>query len=87
LADWWSATVRGTGVKLYIGLAVYQLGSSPEWPAAEVYNQMRYNRRNPEIRGVALYSSRHLFEKRNKTKQYGISLILNRCWQVPAVRP
>lgn len=87
LADWWSNTVRGTGVKLYIGLAIYRLGATPDWGAAEIYNQMRYNRRNPEIRGVALYSYRHLFENRNQTKRRGVSLILDRCWQLPARRP
>ena len=36
LAKWWSETVRGTGVRLYIGQAVYQADS---WGLEELYRQ------------------------------------------------
>ena len=51
LVDFWSRTVTGTPVKLYIGLAPYRLGS-PGWREHEVANQLRYNQWHPNIKGA-----------------------------------
>ncbi len=56
LTDWWVQQVRGTRVKLYIGMAPYRIGENPQWDnPAELVNQLRYNNRYPEISGQVLY--------------------------------
>ena len=63
LVDWWSATVRGTKVKLYIGIGAYNGG---RWQSNELINQMRYNRMHPEVSGAAFFSFRSFFgQERN----------------------
>ncbi|MEG2597491.1 MAG: family 10 glycosylhydrolase, partial [Oscillospiraceae bacterium] len=55
LANWWADTVRGTGVKLYMGIADYKAGntskSSPWYGTAAVQDQMALNQTIPEISG------------------------------------
>lgn len=58
LVDWWCAAVRGTGVKLYIGMGAYR---AAEWGRSELVNQMRFNRMRPEVAGAAFFSFRSLF--------------------------
>ena len=84
LASWWSSAVRGTPVELYIGHALYRIGSSPEWHLMEVPNQLSYDQLYPEIRGEVLYSYHHLLERKNKVKAGSIDLILRRFWRNPA---
>ena len=84
LVSWWSAAVRGTGVDLYIGHALYRIGSSPDWNADEVPNQIRYNQLYPEVKGEILYSCRHLFDRKNPQKARAVETILNRFWRYPA---
>lgn len=60
LTDWWCATVRGTGVRLYIGMGVYR---AAEWAPRELVDQMRWNRTRPEVDGAAFFSCRSLFDR------------------------
>jgi len=59
LLDWWCQVVRGTGVKLYIGHALYQCGK-PGWGPDELSSQIRLVRSRPEASGSALFSSHYL---------------------------
>lgn len=60
LSDWWSDVVRGTDVKLYIGMAAYRADdknpSSPWYGTDEIRRQVQRNRQNPEIAGSIMYS-------------------------------
>ena len=60
LVDWWCSVVRGTGVKLYIGMGAYR-ANSPGWNNRELVNQMRFNRMKPEVSGAMFFSYRSLF--------------------------
>ncbi|OPL08199.1 MAG: hypothetical protein AVO33_01455 [delta proteobacterium ML8_F1] len=54
LVDWWSEVVRDTGVKLYIGLADYKVGSTATGPWSteeEIVRQLAYNETKPEVTG------------------------------------
>lgn len=55
LADWWRDVVKGTGVRLYIGLASYKAmdadSESPWYGTTELLNQMNYNAMMPGIDG------------------------------------
>ena len=81
LTDWWCATVRGTGVKLYTGNAVYQLGKKG-WQVNELYYQLRYNRSKPEISGAILFSYRSIAAPENKTILQGGRITLQRLWSI-----
>lgn len=55
LANWWADTVRGTGVRLYMGMADYKAGNSSEaspWHGiTAIENQIALNATIPEITG------------------------------------
>lgn len=55
LAHWWADTVRGTNVKLYIGMADYRAGdpnaSSPWHGITAIQNEIALNQTIPEIAG------------------------------------
>ncbi len=77
LADWWSATARGTRTKLYIGHAPSRLGTTAEWSNPnEIFNQFRYNSRRPEIGGSALFSYRSIFSPSNTVMKQGSAKIV-----------
>ena len=87
LADWWSATVRGTRTKLFIGHAVNRLGASRQWSAPELANQLRYNCRRPEISGSVFFSYRHVFFPANRVQRGGVVYVLKNYWNRRAAMP
>ena len=87
LADWWSDTVRGTRTKLFIGHAVSRLGSSRQWSAPELANQLRYNSRRPEISGSVFFSYRHVFSPANRVQRDGVVFVLRNYWKKRAAMP
>ena len=60
LVDWWCATGKGTGVRLYIGLAPYRLGAA-EWSSRELADQLRYNSNKSEVSGNVMFSYSKVF--------------------------
>ena len=87
LADWWSATVRGTTVKLFIGHAVNRLGSTGKWRAPELANQLRYNSGKKEISGSVCFSYRHVFTPSNPEQRNGVNYVLKNFWRSRAAMP
>lgn len=57
IVNWWADTVRGTGVKLYIGMADYRAGNSdaasPWHGVKAVRAQLALNKTIPEVSGEA----------------------------------
>ncbi len=55
LLSWWAGVVRGTDVKLYIGMGDYRMvgakSGSPWYGLEEIRRQMVLNRRTPEVAG------------------------------------
>ena len=76
LTDWWSNTVRGTRVKLYIGLAPYRLGA-PGWGTRELADQLKYNSSKPEVAGNVMFSYSKIFFPRTKAARSGIQQALS----------
>lgn len=70
LVSWWCSVVRGTGVKLYIGVGAYNGG---KWRAGELVDQVRYNRMQPEVSGAAFFSFRSFF---GSTRSRGTAALL-----------
>ncbi|MEN3262753.1 glycoside hydrolase family 10 protein [Sodalis endosymbiont of Spalangia cameroni] len=68
LANWWSEVVRPTHTKLYIGVALYKIGSptkvEPDWGVeggvAELKKQLDINDALPEVNGTILFSEAYL---------------------------
>ena len=87
LVDWWSAAVRGTGTKLFIGHAVSRLGSNRRWDALELANQLRYNNRHPEISGSVFFSYRHVFAPANRAQRAGVAHVLKNYWNTGTPLP
>ncbi|MFC0598665.1 glycoside hydrolase family 10 protein [Streptomyces palmae] len=68
LVPWWAETVRGTGVHLYIGEALYKAGD-PAQPAAwqdpaELSRHLTFDRGFPEVRGNVWFSAEEVVQDR-----------------------
>ena len=74
LFNWWCDVVRHTGVKLYIGHALYRFGT-PGWSADEVVQQLKMVRSRPEASGSVLFSCRHLIAPGNAAFRNGVRRI------------
>ncbi len=60
LVPWWAEAVRGTDVDLYIGQALYRVGTkdTPAWTKpAEMPSHLTVNRRYPEVKGDVYFSA------------------------------
>ncbi|MFC4585123.1 glycoside hydrolase family 10 protein [Sphaerisporangium corydalis] len=60
LVPWWAAEVRGTGVHLYIGQALYRVGATDvaAWTkAGELPAHLTLNRKYPEVQGDVYFSA------------------------------
>lgn len=73
LSEWWANTVRGTSVKLYMGLGVYQYANYSYLTENEVINQIRFNEQFPEMDGYVIFSYRSLAVPSNARMQAGVA--------------
>lgn len=69
LVPWWAEVVRGTGVRLYIGEALYKAGD-PAQPApwqdpAELSRHLTFDRDYPQVRGNVYFSAKEVAADRN----------------------
>ena len=76
LADWWAKQTAGTGVDLYIGMAIYRAGAGGDWNnPEELANQLRFNSQYPEIKGAIFFSARRLLQPDNATMRQAAAKI------------
>ncbi|MDT3398434.1 family 10 glycosylhydrolase [Streptomyces sp. B1866] len=64
LVPWWARTVRGTGVRLYVGEALYKAGDAAQ-PApwrnpAELSRHVALGHRYPQVRGNVYFAAREV---------------------------
>ena len=52
LVDWWVSEVKSTKVKLYIGQALFMLGTRYWQNPKEIINQIHYNRKKQRVDGT-----------------------------------
>jgi uncharacterized lipoprotein YddW (UPF0748 family) len=66
IVPWWVNEVTGTNVSLYIGQAVYKIGTTPgPWSSPdEMPNQLKFNRQFKAVRGSIFFSMKDLFANR-----------------------
>ncbi|MBP2708087.1 family 10 glycosylhydrolase [Microbispora sp. RL4-1S] len=63
LVKWWANAVRGSGVDLYIGQALYQVGTSGAWKKpGELPAHLGLNRKYPEVGGDVYFSAAQLLK-------------------------
>ncbi|MGW1765276.1 glycoside hydrolase family 10 protein [Streptomyces sp. NPDC002073] len=64
LVPWWAKTVRGTGVDLYVGEALYRCAADSPTPAwrqpAELSRHLTLAARHPEVRGHVFFSAKQV---------------------------
>ncbi|MFD3875137.1 glycoside hydrolase family 10 protein [Streptomyces sp. NPDC058623] len=64
LVPWWAETVRGTGVDLYVGEALYRCDARSATPAwrdpAELSRHVRLARNHTEVRGHVYFSAKQV---------------------------
>ncbi|WP_282693650.1 family 10 glycosylhydrolase [Streptomyces sp. CC208A] len=69
LLDWWDATVRGTGVGLYIGEALYKAGAAGQPEAwqdpGELSRHLALAARRPGVGGHCFFAAKEVAEDRN----------------------
>lgn len=79
LAAWWSKMVKKTNTKLYIGQAIYQMGSNEVWAnPLEIDNQLRFNCNYPNIAGTIFFTYHDLVPGQNETKDFGLKKLKER---------
>ena len=81
IVNWWADQVRGTRVKLYIGIGVYQAGAvaGMESPS-ELSNQVLYLILRKEVSGTAFFAARHCFNPENNAQKTSLRTIFNGYW-------
>jgi uncharacterized lipoprotein YddW (UPF0748 family) len=63
LVPWWANAVKGTGVDLYIGQALYQVGTKtiPAWAKPdELPSHLAVNQKYPEVKGDVFFNASQL---------------------------
>ena len=85
IVNWWADQVRGTNVKLYIGIGVYQAGvvAGMESPS-EISNQVLYLILRKEVSGVAFFAIRHCLNPENNAQKTSLRTVFNSYWRTPA---
>jgi len=82
LAEWWAD--NSYGKQVYIGQGLYRINSNKAWKnPSEIPNQIRLNRKYPEIKGNIFFSAKYF-----KTNPNGINDSLeNNFFKYPALVP
>ncbi|GIE31327.1 lipoprotein [Actinoplanes italicus] len=90
---WWSKTVKGTGVQLYIGMADYRVGEKGDWSdPAQLDRQMALNDKYG-VQGQVHYNAKQVRADRlgsvtrYRAKHYATPALLPRIARLPAAPP
>ena len=66
IVNWWADLVRGTNVKLYAGIGVYNAGVTAGMESPnEISNQVLYLILRKEVSGVVFFAARHCLNPQN----------------------
>ena len=83
IVNWWADLVRGTNVKLYAGIGVYQAGvtAGMESPS-EISNQVLYLILRREVSGVVFFAARHCLNPANNAQRTSLRTVFNSYWRI-----
>lgn len=93
LVNWWSNTVKGKNVHLYIGQALYRINEgsttsdkdfSIDNGVPELTRQIKQNITNPNVKGSVMFRINNLFES---PMQPFVSTLQNDLWSTKALVP
>ena len=81
IVNWWADLVRGTNVKLYAGIGVYNAGvtAGMESPS-EISNQVLYLILRKEVSGVVFFAARHCLNPQNNAQRTSLRTIFTGYW-------
>jgi len=84
IVNWWSDLVKGTNVKLYVGIGVYQAGvaAGMESPS-ELSNQVLYLILRREVSGTVFFAARHCLNPENNAQKTSLRTIFTSFWRIP----
>jgi uncharacterized lipoprotein YddW (UPF0748 family) len=82
IVNWWADLVRGTNVKLYAGIGVYNAGvtAGMESPS-EISNQVLYLMLRKEVSGVVFFAARHCLNPQNNAQRTSLRTVFNSYWR------
>ena len=76
LTKWWSNLAKETNTILYIGQALYQMGSNEVWQnPKEMENQLKFNCQFDQISGTIFFTYKDLVPGQNPIKDEGLKTI------------
>ncbi len=82
IVNWWSDLVRGTNVKLYAGIGVYNAGVTAGMESPnEISNQILYLILRKEVSGVVFFAARHCLNPQNSAQRTSLRTIFNSYWR------
>lgn len=77
IADWWNDICGKTGVKLYIGQAIYRYSNNGNWANPyEIPNQMLYNQTLKNVDGTVFFTYHNFTDENNEVLAKGRELLL-----------
>ena len=82
IVNWWADLVRGTNVKLYAGIGVYNAGvtAGMESPS-EISNQVLYLILRREVSGVVFFAARHCLNPQNSAQRMSLRTVFTGYWK------
>ena len=82
IVNWWADLVRGTNVKLYAGIGVYNAGvtAGMESPS-EISNQVLYLILRKEVSGVVFFAARHCLNPQNNAQRTSLRTVFTSYWR------
>ena len=76
LTKWWNTIAKETDTTLYIGQALYQMGSNEVWQnKEEMANQLKFNCQFDHISGTIFFTYKDLVKGQNEIKDAGLDSI------------
>ena len=87
IVNWWADLVRGTNVKLYAGIGVYNAGVTAGMESPnEISNQVLYLILRKEVSGTVFFAARHCLNPQNNAQRTSLRTVFNSYWRttVPA---
>ena len=82
IVNWWADLVRGTNVKLYAGIGVYNAGVTAGMESPnEISNQVLYLILRKEVSGTVFFASRHCLNPQNNAQRTSLRTVFNSYWR------
>lgn len=82
IVNWWSDLVRGTNVKLYAGIGVYNAGVTAGMESPnEISNQVLYLILRKEVSGTVFFAARHCLNPQNNAQRTSLRTIFDGYWR------